>query len=640
MSFCLIVAAYAIGLVAPGYGCARWLGGRSPWAVAIPLSLLFLLAGVLTLDALGVPLRLGPVLAWELGVTALLAAAAWKSRPAPSITPNQSENPVNEPASAQPDRWPDRLLVALLVLTGLVVVERGFMAPLSGYDVPFRWEFLALQVLQHHTLAFYPPVTAADFQIYFHPDGFAPVVATGYWWIYAMLGHPSLEALVPLVLAQYLGTLALVFTAATQLHSRRAGLLAVAVLAATPLFFRSVLIGQETGLTALAMTAMVAVLVQAAGPDDWRAPTLAGLLAGVAGLAREYGPALAACGGLVILWRRLGWRALLQFGGVALLVILPWNVRNWLHSGNPLYGHLGGLFPVNPVFDRLMASYQTLFGFKAYGSAQWRDLAWQLLREAGWPLLAGGLAALLLARHLGYLAAGAAAGIALWVWSVGYTSGGVEYSMRVLSPALALLSIAAGVGLARWPAGRTGRWVAGGGLGVGLLYTTLLAAVFPFPLAAAWGQMGAVVSTPYHYAYAEADLAPLLPKVLPSGTRVLTENAYAHRAITVAGANYDLVPVWSPEVAFLFDDRLDATEQRRRLLERGITALFYYPNSPNTAFCRTASAFYARDSGNWQIVGNFRNVFLICRLPPPAGLSLGGFNTFAPGVPPPAGPSP
>jgi len=636
MSVCLIVIAYVAGLVAPGYLCARWLGGRPAWALAVPLSLLWLLAGVLTLDAVGVPLRVGPMLAWELAVGALFAALAWKWPPA-AITPaSQPESRVGDPAYSRGGRWLDRMLIAGLVLAALVAVERGFMAPLSGFDVPFRWEFLAIQVLQQHTLAFYPPVTPADFHLYFHPDGFAPIVSMGYWWIYALSDHANLEALVPLVLAQYFCTWALVYAAATQLHSRRAGLLAATVLAASPLFFRAVLIGQETGLTALAMAGMVTVLIKATGLRDWRAAVLAGLLAGVAGLAREYGPALAACGALVIIWRRLGWRVLGQFGGVALLVIVPWNARNWIHSGNPLYGHLGGLFPVNPVFDRLMSTYQTLFGFKSYGATQWWALARQLLVEAGWPLLAGSLAALLLARRLGYLAAAAAVVIGLWVWSVGYTSGGVDYSMRVLSPALALLGIAAGVGLARFMAGRTGRWVAGAGLGLSLLYATLVATIFPFPLDGLNPrQVGVAMSLPYHYGYAEQDLADVLPKVLPPGTRVLTENAYAHRAVA-AGSSYDLVPIWSPEVAFLFDGRLDATEQRRRLLERGITALFFYPNSPNTTFCRATSPFYAQDSANWQVLANYRNVFFICRLPAPARLTLGGLTAPAPGPPPPA----
>jgi hypothetical protein len=142
--------------------------------------------------------------------------------------------------------------------------------------------------------------------------------------------------------------------------------------------------------------------------------------------------------------------------------------------------------------------------------------------------------------------------------------------------------------------------------------------VFPYPLRLlAWNQLGAALSSPYQYAYAERDLAPVLPQALPPGTRILTENAYTHRALTVAGANYDLVPIWSPEVSFLFDPGADPKGLRRALLARNITALFVYPNSPNTAFCVANSAFYRQDSPNWRQIGIFKNVFIIFRLPPP-----------------------
>ena len=258
-----------------------------------------------------------------------------------------------------------------------------------------------------------------------------------------------------------------------------------------------------------------------------------------------------------------------------------------------------------------------VFGFQAYHADDWQLLARQLVLEAGWPLLAGGLAALLLVRRLGHLAAGALLVVALWVWSVGYTSGQLEYSMRVLSPALALLSIAAGVGLAGWGRSAACRCLAGGVLGLSLLYAAVAAAVFPVPLRLlAWDQLRATLSSTFRYAYAEQDLAPVLPQALPPGTRILTENAYAHRALAVAGADYDVVPIWSPEVAFLFDPGLDPTEQRRQLLARHITALFYYPNGPNTMFCLANSTFYRLDRPNWRVLGNFKNVFVICRLPP------------------------
>jgi hypothetical protein len=183
--------------------------------------------------------------------------------------------------------------------------------------------------------------------------------------------------------------------------------------------------------------------------------------------------------------------------------------------------------------------------------------------------------------------------------------------------------------------------VAGGALGLSLLYAAVVAAVFPYPLhllpwnqdttALAWNQVTTALASPYRYAYAEEDLATLLPRALAPGTRILTENAYTHRAIAAAGANYDLVPVWSPEVAFLFDPGLDPIALRRQLLDRNITSVFVYPNSPNTAFCVANSPFYRQDRPNWREIGNFKNVFVIYGLPAPLGLTIRGFSSTFPG---------
>ncbi len=595
MSLSLLLLAYALGLVAPGWLVARLLGAKQPWAMAGPLSMLVLLFGVELFDAAGIPLRAGPMFAWELAVCAALAVALRKWPPRAGPPAVEASGAAIPPAADE--RWQNRLLLGGIALLGLLAIARGFMAPLTGFDTLFRWDFLARQVLKEHSLAFYPPLSAADFHVYFHPDGFAPLVAMSHWWIYAVSGQTAPEAVMPLAMAQYVGALALAYQLAAHLAgSRRAGVLAAAVLAGTPLFFRSVMIGQETGLTAVGVAGMALALYTAAGAKDTRALVLAGLLGGgVAGLAREYGPAFVAVGMLVLLWRRLGWRAALVFGGVAALSLLPWHLRNWLRGGNPLYGHAPGLFPVNPVAEALMRKYQALFGLQTYDAAKWRALGGHLLLEAGVVVLAGLPAAVWLTRRAGWLLAGAAGAGALWLASVGYTSGGPDYAARVLSPALVLLAVAAAAGLERVSRGPVRRWAVTGLVLAAALYGAACAEAFPGvpSLAGGWEQAWAMAKNRWPSGGAEQVLlSPDLPKALPPGTRILTENAYAHAVVANAGAGYDLVPVWSPEVAFLFDKSLGATEQRRRLRVLNITALLLYQNSPNTRFLMESSPFY------------------------------------------------
>jgi hypothetical protein len=620
--FLLWSFALTIGWIVPGYLLARLLGSRAAWACAVPLSMVILLAGVMVLDATGVPLRFAPALAWELAVIALLALASWRWRwrwrgrePAPDAAPE----PISEPdgAGAHPLLIGSRrLLIAGVAVVASLAVVRGYLAPLAGPDVGVRWGFLPLQMLRLETLAFYPPGSAEDFRIYFYPDGFAPLVSSSIWWIYAAIGRESPIAVSPLAILQYLSALGFAWSIGRRLYSPRAGLLAVAVLAATPLFLRSVLIGQETGVTALAAAGMVYALVD---PEEigLRAALLAGAFAGVGALAREYGAALLACGAFVLIWRRAGWRLLAIFVATGLLLWLPWLVRNTVRCGNPLYNHSLGFLPVNAVFAGIMAHWLTLFGLGTYGAAKWWALARLLTLEAGTALAAGVAGALYLFRRHGYLLLGAAVSVVLWLLSVGYTSGGVNWSMRVLTPALVLLAVAAGVAVAQWE--RRGRALPGV---VNLAMLPLLlhgaawAAVFPEqPTFFEWRWSDVHVLERTEEVVPEGGIERLMVDVLPPGTRILGYSPRPHALLTNMGADLELVPVWSPEVAFLFDQDMAPEEQRLRLRGRNIDAALICADPAYTDFCMARSPYYAAFSRRWELRGALDEICWLFVLP-------------------------
>src|SRR5206468_12640493 len=106
---------------------------------------------------------------------------------------------------------------------------------------------------------------------------------------------PSLISI--FVAAQFACTLAFTYGAASAVFSRRAGVLAAAILAATPLYFRSVVLGQETGLTALAIAATIYFVVTGSMVS-------AGLAAALCALSREYGWIAVIAGVIALLWRR------------------------------------------------------------------------------------------------------------------------------------------------------------------------------------------------------------------------------------------------------------------------------------------------------------------------------------------------
>ena len=86
----------------------------------------------------------------------------------------------------------------------------------------------------------------------------------------------------------------------------------------------------------------------------------------------------------------------------------------------------------------------------------------------------------------------------------------------------------------------------------------------------------------------EFQIGGQLASAMPPGTRLLSDNAYLHAALIDKG--FEVAPVWSPEVRFLFST---TAEGGRRLRAAGIDTVVYYPNSLNTRYLAAHSPFYA-----------------------------------------------
>jgi hypothetical protein len=445
-------------------------------------------------------------------------------------------------------------------------------------------------------------------------------VSFAYWWLYAAAGRylPELTAL--FVVGQYAAVVWLTYRTGTALFSRRAGLYAVIVLATSLLFYRALAIGQETGLTALSMITITYFIVSAGEGTDYRAMVLAGLAAAVGALAREYGWAFVAYGVLVLVWRRRGWPEVAAFGLTALLLAGPWYLRTLLLTGNPLFSNrLFGL-PVNPVHAAIIDSYRARLGVGNWPASRWFDLGFYLASYTPLQLLLGLPAALIVARRHGYLGLGALLVAGLYLSSIAYTSGLEFYAARVLAPALVLLSLPAGALLARLH-----RPLAL--LAMNLLLAVLFAraaayaAIYPVSLTTPPGRWLAAAldyepGAPLYGGRHEEALPQLLPEELPTGTRLLAENVFAHAALADTG--YDVVPVWSPEVAFLFDKRVDARAAHRRLWELGIRAVVYNPVSLNSDYQRRESPFFRDVPDGWPPLLELKGTkTVICGLPPP-----------------------
>jgi hypothetical protein len=107
----------------------------------------------------------------------------------------------------------------------------------------------------------------------------------------------------------------------------------------------------------------------------------------------------------------------------------------------------------------------------------------------------------------------------------------------------------------------------------------------------------------------EFQICDELVRRLPPGSRILSDNAYLHVAMSERGI--DVVPVWSPEVRFLFSAGPEEAEHQLQTL--GITSVAYYPQSLNTGWLASASPFYASLPQRWGLLAvapGFFNLFV------------------------------
>ncbi|MDB6114793.1 MAG: Dolichyl-phosphate-mannose-protein mannosyltransferase, partial [Lacunisphaera sp.] len=311
----------------------------------------------------------------------------------------------------------------------------------------------------------------------------------------------------------------------------------------------------------------------------------------VAAGTREYGPVFAVAAVVAAKLMQLPRRRVLLLALIALPVAFAWPLRVWLRTGNPLYSlDLLGLFPVNPVFtawnDGLRAPHAGV-GWSGLGRY---FLLWALPAVAGVVALGALLVERL--REARLVAGFVALVFALWLASVAYTAGGLFYSLRVLAPACALLMVVASYGAGYFIRhAEAAKYLA---LGVGLLSLealpkTLLLPENPYQVAvrdwpAAGGQFPATVR-----AQEEELIAKLTP--LPGRRQVLSDLAALPRRL--AAINTEVLPLWSPEVAWLFDGSVKPEEVARRWQQSGLRYVVIAKSGPTPDFFRTHARWRA-----------------------------------------------
>lgn len=222
------------------------------------------------------------------------------------------------------DRLPKRTLASLAV--GAVAVRLGYLAAFTRDYRPrsdaHHYRAIAQSVANGDGLTGIFPFT------YLHPTAFRPplypaLLGAFYWVTGVRVGagqllNVALGAAV-VVLAALLGA---------QIAGRLGGVAAgIAVAVYPPLLANDVVLLSEPLSLAL-LLGMILLLVH-------DRPAWAGGLCGLLVLTRPSAQLLVVVVVAWLVWR-VGWRAAARFGGVTVVVVAPWVVRNWVLVGAPV----------------------------------------------------------------------------------------------------------------------------------------------------------------------------------------------------------------------------------------------------------------------------------------------------------------
>jgi hypothetical protein len=335
----------------------------------------------------------------------------------------------------------------------------------------------------------------------------------------------------------------------------------------------------------------------------------AGMAAGLCALSREYGWIALVIGMVALVWKREQLHRMLAFAGMVMVTAFPWYARNWVLTGNPFYPLRLGDLRVNPIYDGLLQHTHSLLNMATWGPTDWINILFLLLLLAPIQMLGGIGGAVTKFRQHGYLVIMALLLAAVWIQAAGYTSGGAAVSTRVLSPALVVLSILGAGALEPFMTRKRLHAAAIVAILACQTWTCFYGAVFPedalsMPLGQWKESAFKVAPQPVEF-----QICNDLVRTLPADARVLSDNAYLHASLAARGI--EVVPVWSPEVRFLFSSSAEDAEKRLQAL--GITAVAYYRQSLNTPYLASTSPFYAALPDRWHVVAEvpgFLDVFV------------------------------
>ncbi|MCX6986315.1 MAG: hypothetical protein NT118_16445 [Lentisphaerae bacterium] len=429
-------------------------------------------------------------------------------------------------------------------------------------DQIFRWFFLASRILETESFTYYPPLTPQDYGIYFFTDSFPPIASFSYFWLYSLFGKAE-NCLVGIpVTLQFIFIFIFGYRLAVSIFdSKKAGVLAVLLMGSSTLLFYSVMISQETGITALSLVALVYFLVRNKH-CSFADILLASFAASYGALSREYSGIFIVCGVIVILWRKMPLGVLLKYLMLCFIITAPWYIRTFFLTGNPFYSNpVGNLFPVNPVHAGILEGYKESIGLQSYLTINAiKPLAIGLSLALGLPFFCGLFSIFMSFRRLGFLLLISIIMLSLWIYSISIPAG-LFHSMRILSPMIVILAVCGSAPLEKVTRQNKKKYAF-----IMFALSVVCSIAFiqnifvpcnPLNLKSKRDFLMAACIVPDSVNMQEDTLNCI--KDIPEKSAILSDGALQHAFLAMSGEynkNIRIVPVWSPEVRFLFENNM------------------------------------------------------------------------------------
>ncbi|MCC6933470.1 MAG: glycosyltransferase family 39 protein [Deltaproteobacteria bacterium] len=434
MIFLFLLIGTVIGLLLPGYLINTLLGNKGDTGASFILSTVLLFQIIFLIGILGAPINLITVGSVLLCLDSVFYLVCRKKK-----------LPLKLELAKVNIKLTDYFLLLPIALLILLIFLRSAFFKMPMGDKIFRWYLLAQRIFETETFSFYPPLSAGDFNLYFYPESFPPIVSFCYFWLYALAGKANTSLTAILVVIQY----GLILLYAVKLSqsltlSKTANNLTLLLLGSSSLLFYSSLLGQESGLTTLSLMALSYYLARSAQSKQLSDIILAAFSASLGTLCREYGLIFVGFGVIILLWRKTSFKHCLIYLGTCAILALPWYIRTTLLTHNPFYSNpISDLFPVNPVLVGILNAYKNTIGLASYFNLPaFKELLFESSMALGIPFFLGLCAAFIYFRRLGAYALIILMFIALWIYSI-WIPGGIYHSLRIVAPAIALASVCA-----------------------------------------------------------------------------------------------------------------------------------------------------------------------------------------------------